>query len=80
MKDLQNANYFNNGFVQEQDISYYVKKTSHSVLANHAKTFQIFSRTYKQSSSTFKDFPGQQKNPGLFQDVATRGEVLEDTF
>ena len=41
------------------------KKTSHSVLVNHRKTF---SRTYKQNSRTFQD---RKKNPGLFQDVAT---------
>ena len=42
---LQGTSYHNN------------KKTSHSVLVNHGKTFQTFSRTYKQ----FKDFPGQKK-------------------
>ena len=44
------------------------KKTSHSVLVNHGKTFQTFSRTYKQNSRTFHH---RKKNPGLFQDVAT---------
>ena len=47
------------------------KKTSHSVLVNHGKTLQIFSRTDKHNSRTFNDFPGSQKNPRLFQDVAT---------
>ena len=48
------------------------KKTSHSVLVNHGKTFQNFSRTYKQNSRTFQDskkksrtFPGCG-NPGLW--------------
>ena len=44
------------------------KTTSHFVLVNHGKNFQIFSRTYKQNSRTFQD---REKNPGLFQDVAT---------
>ena len=34
---------------------------------NFINIFQDF----KQNSRTFKDFSGQQKNPGLFQDVAT---------
>ena len=42
------------------------KKTSQSVLVNHEKTFQIFSRTYKQNSRTFEDFPGQQKKSWTF--------------
>ena len=40
------------------------KKTSHSVLVNHGKLSKLFlglSRTYKQNSRTFKDFPGQKK-------------------
>ena len=35
------------------------------------ENYLIFSRAYQQKFRTFKDFPGQQKNPGLFQDVAT---------
>ena len=47
------------------------EKTLHySVPVNHRKTFQLFSRTYKQNLRASKDSPGQQKNPGLFQDVA----------
>ena len=68
-KDLRNANYFNNGFVQLQGTSYYTKN-SHSVLVNHGKTFQFFSRTYKQKSRTFKDFPEQEKKSRTFQDFS----------
>ena len=32
------------------------------------ETFQIFSRTNKQNSTTFQD---SKKHPGLFQEVAT---------
>ena len=42
------------------------KKNSHSVQVNHGKTFQTFSRTYKQNSRTFKDFPGQKKKSRTF--------------
>jgi len=37
-------------------------------LGEARETSQIFSRA-------FKDFPGQQKNPGSFQDVATLRET-----
>ena len=70
LKDFYNANYFNNGFVQLQGVSYYKqnKKASHSVQVNHGKTFQILSRTYKQNSGTFQD---SKKKNRTFQDVAT---------
>ena len=53
-----------------------IKKTTlHSVLVNHGKTLQIFSRTFQDIQTQFKDFPGQQKkisktfsgcgNPGI---------------
>ena len=51
------------------------KTTSHFVLVNHGKTFQIFSRTYKKNSRTFQD---RKKNPGLFQDVATLHTFIYD--
>ena len=68
-KHLHNANYFNHTFVKLQGTSYCNnKKTSHSVLVKNGKTFQTFSRIYKQNSRTSQD---SKKKTKTFQDVAT---------
>ena len=41
-------------------------KTSQSVLVNHGKTFQTFSRTFQDLQTKFKDFPGQKKKSRTF--------------
>ena len=35
------------------------------------KSRENFPNIFQDFETKFKDFPGQQKNPGLFQDVAT---------
>ena len=46
------------------------KKTSHSVLVNHRKTFQTFSRTFQDLETKFKDFQGLSRTEKKIQDFS----------
>ena len=44
----------------------YKKKLRYSVSVKHGKTFKIFSRTFQDPETKFKDFLGQEKKSRTF--------------
>ena len=71
-------------FVQLQGTSYYKKKQLHilswKITGKLYKHFPGLSRTYKQNSRTFKDFPGQQKKSRSFQDFSRMWQPWNKLF
>ena len=51
------------------------KKKIHIVLVNHGKTFQLFSRTYKQNSRTFKNRKKIQDFSRMWQPCRLGGAI-----
>ena len=67
MKDLHNANNFNNGFVQLQDTFSYIKnKNKKNFTFCPGKSRKNFANIFQDLQTQFKDFRGQQKKSRTF--------------